>query len=190
MELWAADSVSRGCNILAAPISVLRNLLLVAVALLGGCFFKFDMVTHEAPVAAQPAARMESALPTEPSEAEPVLRYAGSPERLEQIARSMRVSPSGRDWEIIHSGGGYRVYKPHETSTIYALKRNQVIRFVGYTHDKNVSRLIGGHLERGDRFDNWIVLERVEPNDAGQIHQHWLRFAETGWDKEQLRRSR
>ena len=177
-------------------MSVLRNLLLVAVGLLGGCFFKFDMVTHEAPVAAQPAARpnpvarMESALPTEPSEAEPVLRYVGSPERLEQIARSMRVSPSGRDWEIIHNGGGYRVYKPHETSTIYALKRHEVIRYVGYTHDKNVSRLIAGHLERGDRFDNWIVLERVEPNDAGEIHQHWLQFAETGWDKEQLRRSR
>ncbi len=175
---------------MAARMNILRNVMLASALLLGGCFFKFDMVTHEAPVAPEPASRMASALPTEPSEAEPVLRYAGSPERLEQIARSMRVSPSGRDWEIIHNGGGYRVYKPHETSTIYALKRNQVIRFVGYTHDKNVSRLIGGHLERGDQFDNWIVLERVEPHDASAIHQHWLRFAETGWDKEQLRRSR
>ncbi|MHC4953259.1 MAG: hypothetical protein ACYTGZ_05165 [Planctomycetota bacterium] len=58
------------------------------------------------------------------------------------------------------------------------------------TNDKNVSRRIAQHLERGDNFAAWIVLERVEPDRAIEAHQHWRRFAATGWDTEQLRRER
>ena len=81
----------------------LRGLLLAAAGLLGGCFFKFDMVTHEAPVDPTVGSQTSRTHATEPAQAPPVLRFTGSQERLEQIARGMRASPSGRDWEICQS---------------------------------------------------------------------------------------